>query len=95
LREERRLGVFENMVLRHVLGLETHEVTGGWRRLHNNELCDLYPSPNNYYSRDKIRKNETGGTCGIMGERRNVYRVLVGKPEGKRPLRTPRHRLMR
>jgi hypothetical protein len=86
LRGESRLRVLESRVLRYVLGLQTHEVTGKWRRLHKEELYDLYSSPSNYYSGDQINKNEIGGICGTVGERRDAYSVLVGKPEGKRPL---------
>ena len=74
-------------VLRRIFGPRSDEVTGEWRKLHNEELNDLYSSPNI----DKISKNEIGGACSAYGERRGVYRVLVGKPEGKRPLGRPRH----
>jgi hypothetical protein len=63
-------------------------VTGEWRKLHNEELNDLYFSR----ASDKIEKNEIGGACSSDGEGRGVYRVLVGKPEGKRPLGRPRCR---
>jgi hypothetical protein len=89
LREERRLKVFENRVLRRVFGLQRDEVTGEWRELHNGELHDLYSSPN-CVAVDKIENNEMGEACSAEG--RGVYRVLVGKPEGKRPLGRPRHR---
>jgi hypothetical protein len=61
-----------------------------WRKLHNQELRDLYSS--HYCADDKIEKNEMGGTCSADGEGRGVYRVLVGKPEGRRPLVRPRRR---
>jgi hypothetical protein len=82
LREERRLRVFENRVLRRVFGLKRDEVTGEWRKLHNEELSDLYSLPK-YCAGGKIEKKEMGGACGAYGEERGVHRVLVGKPEGK------------
>jgi len=84
LREERRLRVFENMVLRD-------EVTGEWRKLHNEELNDLYSSPNIVRVIKSIRMRWVGHIAG-MGEERGVYRVLVGKPEGKRLLGRLRRR---
>jgi len=95
LREERRLRVFENRVLNKILGPKTVEVTEEWRRLHQGELYDLYPSPNNYNSSNKIKKNEMGGTSGTYGGEESCIEGLVGKPEGKRPLGTQRRRLMR
>jgi len=91
LREERKLRVFENMVLRRIFGPRRDKVTGEWRRVHNKELNDLYSSPN-IVRVIKFQKNETGWACGMMGEERGVYRVMVGKLEGKRPLGRPRHR---
>ena len=85
LREERKLRVFENMVLRRILGPRRDEVTGEWRRLHNEELNDLYSSPN-IVRVIKSRRMRWAGHVARMGEERAVYRVLVGKPEGKRPL---------
>ena len=90
LREERRLRVFENRVLRRIFGPKRDEVTREWRKLHNEELNDLYSSPN-------IRVVKSGrmrwtGHVAPMGERRGVYRVLVGKREGKRLLGRPRRR---
>ena len=85
LREERRLRVFENMVLRRIFGPKRYEVTGEWRRLHNEELNDLYCS-RNIVRVIKSRKMRWTGNVACMGERIGVYRVLVGKPEGKRPL---------
>jgi hypothetical protein len=90
LREECRLRVFENEVLRRILGPKRDEVTGEWRRLHNEELCALYSSPN-IIPVIKSRR-QIGRACSIMVERRAAYRVLVGKPEGKRPLVIPRRR---
>jgi len=91
LREKCRLRVFENRVLRKVFGPNTKEVTGEWRRLHNEQLNDLYSLPN-IIRGDQFEKNEMGGVCSPYGERRGAYRVLVGKLEGKRSLGRPRHR---
>jgi len=85
LREECRL-----RVLRRVLGPKRDEVTGEWRKLHNEELRDLYSLPN-IVQVVKSRMRWAGNVA-RMGEGRGVHRVLVGKPEGKRPLGTPRHR---
>jgi len=83
--EERRLRVFENRMLRRIFGPKTVEVTGEWRKLHDEELNDLYCSPN--FVRVIIsRRMRWAGHVARMGERRGVYMVLVGKPEGKRPL---------
>ena len=91
LREERRLRVFENRVLRRIFGPRRDEVTGEWRKLHNEELNDLYCSPNTVRV-IKSRRMRWMGHTARMGERRGVYGVLVGKPEGKRPLGRPRRR---
>jgi len=91
LREERKLRVFENMVLRRIFGPRKDEVTGEWRRLHNEELNDLYSSPNNVRV-IKSRRMRWAGHVARMDEERAVYRVLVGKPEGKIPLGRPRRR---
>jgi len=66
LREERKLRVFKNMVLRRIFGPRRDEVTGEWRRLHNEEINDLYSSPK-YCVGDKIEKNEIGWACGAYG----------------------------
>jgi hypothetical protein len=89
LREERRLRVFENWVLRGVFGPERDEMTGEWRKLHNEELNDLYSSPN-IVRVVKSRRMRLAGHVARMREERGVHRVLVGKPEGKRPLGRPR-----
>ena len=73
------------MVLRRTFRTMRDEVTGEWRRLHNEELNDLYPSPN-IVRVIKSRRMRLAGHVAHMGEERGVYRVLVGKPEGKRPL---------
>jgi len=91
MREERRLGVFENRVLRRVFGPKTNEVTGEWRKLHNEELRDLYSLPN-IVRVVKSRRMRLAGHVVRMGEGRGVHRVLVGKPEGNRPLGRPRRR---
>jgi len=83
--------VFENKVLRRIFGPRRDEVTGDWRRLHNEELNDLYSSPN-IVQVIKSRKMRWAGHVAHMGEERGVYRVLVGKLEGKRPLGRPSHR---
>ena len=90
-REEWKLRVFENMVLRRVFRPRRDEVTREWRRLHNEELNDLYSSPNIAWV-IKSRRMRRAGHVARMGEERGVYRVLVGKPEGRRPLGRPRHR---
>jgi hypothetical protein len=91
LREERRLRVFENSVLRRVFGPKRDEVTGEWRELHNEELKDLYPLPN-IVRVVKSRRMRWAGHVARMGEGNVVHRVLVGKPEGRRPLGRPRRR---
>jgi hypothetical protein len=91
LREEHRLRVFENRVLRRIFGpkRETH---GSWRKLHNDELHSLYSSPN-IVRVIKSRRMTWAGHVARMAEGRGVYRVLVGRPEGKRPLGRSRRRL--
>jgi hypothetical protein len=91
LREERRLRVFENRVLRGLFGPKRDEVTWEWRKLHNEELSDLYFLPN-FVRVVNSRKMACAGHVARMGEGRGVHRVLVGKPEGKRPLARPRRR---
>jgi len=93
LRKERKLRVFENVVLRRIFGPRKDEVTGEWRRLHNEELHDLYSSPN-IVQVIKSRRMRWAGHVACMDEERGVDRVLVGKPEGKRPLGRPRRRWM-
>ena len=90
-REERKLRVFENMVLRRIFGPRRDEVTEEWRRLHNEELNGLYSSPN-IVRVIKSRRMRWAEHVARMGEERGAYRVLVGKLEGKRPLGRPRRR---
>ena len=91
LQEERKLRVFENVVLRRIFGPRRDEVTGEWRRLHNEELNDLYSS-HNIVRVIKSRRMRWAGHVARVGEDRGVYRDLVGKPEGRRPLGRPRRR---
>jgi len=91
LREEHRLRVFENRVLRRIFGSKRDEVKGEWRKLHDEELKVLYSSPN-IIRVIKLRRMRWAEHVARMGERRDVYRNLVGKPEGKRLLGRPRHR---
>jgi hypothetical protein len=91
LREEHRLRVFENRVLRRMFGPKKDEVTGEWIKLHNKELHDLYFSPS-IIRIIKSRRMRWAGHVARMGVKRNAYRLLEGKPEGKRPLERPRRR---
>jgi hypothetical protein len=89
LREEHRLRVFENRVLR-IFGPRRDEVTGEWRKLHSGELHNLYSSPN-IIRQIKSRRMRWVGHVACMGEERKLCMVLVGNPEGKRPLGSLRH----
>jgi hypothetical protein len=91
LREEHRLRVFEIRVLRRIFGPKRDEVTGEWRKLHNEELRDLYSSPS-IIRIIKSRRMRWAGHVVRRVVKRNEYRLLVGKPEGKRPLGRPRRR---
>jgi len=77
--------VYENRVLRRVFGTKRDEVTGEWRKLHNEEFSDLYTLPN-IVRVVKSRRMRWAGHVARMGQGSGVYRVLVGKPEGKRLL---------
>jgi hypothetical protein len=77
--------VFENRVLRRILGPRRDEVTGEWRNLHNEELLDLYSS-SSIIRIKKLRRMRWAGHVAQMGNKRNAYRLLVGKPDGKSPL---------
>jgi hypothetical protein len=90
LGEEQRLRVFENKVLRRIFGPKREE-DGSWRKFHNDELHNPYSSPN-IVRVIKSRRMRWTGHVAHMGEGRGVYRVLVGRPEGKRPLGRPRRR---
>jgi hypothetical protein len=89
LREEHKLRVFENRVLRRTFSPNRDGVTGDWRKLHNEELHNLYSMPN-IIRMIKSRRMRWAEHVARMGEKRNAYRILGGKPEGKRPLGRPR-----
>jgi hypothetical protein len=72
--------VFENRVLRRIFCPKRDEVTGGWRKFHNEELHNLY---------DQVKEDELGRACNTNVEKKNTYRILVGKPEGKKSLGRP------
>jgi hypothetical protein len=91
LKEEHRLRVFENRVLRRIFGPKRDEVKGEWRKLHNEELRGLYSLPNSVRV-IKSKRLRWAGHVARMGDGRDVYRVLVGKPEGKRSLGRLRRR---
>jgi hypothetical protein len=88
---EHRLRVFENRVLRRIFGPKRDEVTGEWRRIHNKELYDLYSS-RNIIRVIKSRIMRWAGHVVRMGEGKGAYRILVGRPEGRRRLGKPRRR---
>jgi hypothetical protein len=90
LRDEHGLRVFENRVRSRIFGPKRDEVTGCWKKkLHNDD--SLYSSPN-IIRMIKSRKMRWAGHVARMGETKNAYRILVGKPEGGRPLGRPRHK---
>jgi hypothetical protein len=89
--EGHRLRVFQNRVLRRIFEPKRDKVTGEWRKLHNEELHILYSFPN-FIRQIKSRRMRWAGHAAHMGEERKLYKVLVGKPEGKRPLGRPRRR---
>jgi len=91
LREELRLRVFENRVLRSISGSKRDSVTVEWRKLHTEELNDLYFSPN-ILRVIKSRRMGWVEHVARMGEKRGLYRILVGRPEGKKRLGRPRRR---
>ena len=83
--------MFGNKVLRKIYGPKRDEMTGEWRRLHNEELHGLYDSPD-VVRIMKSRRLRWAGHVARMGEKRRLYSIVVGKPEGKRPLGRPRRR---
>ena len=91
LADEHKLHVFENKVLRKIYGPKRDEMTGEWRRLHNEELHGLYDSPD-VVKIMKSRRLRWAGHVARMGEKRRLYSILVGRPDGKRPLGRPRRR---
>jgi len=88
LREERKLRLFENRMLRRIFEPKRDEVIGEWRKLHNEKISTLYSTPNII----RVIKSRMSwvGNVARMGEKRGAYRVVVGKPEGRRPLGKPR-----
>jgi hypothetical protein len=83
--------VFENRVLRRIFGPKRDEVTGEWRKLHNEQFHDLYSSPS-IMRIMKAKRMRWAGHVARIGEKRNAYRLLLGKPEGRGPLGRPRRR---
>ena len=88
MREERKLRLFENRMLRRIFEPKRDEVIGEWRKLHNEKISTLYSTPNII----RVIKSRMSwvGNVARMGEKRGAYRVVVGKPEGRRPLGKPR-----
>jgi len=89
--DEHKLRVFENKVLRKIYGSKRDEMTGEWRRLHNEELHGLYDSPDDVKIM-KSRRLRWAGHVARMGKKRRLYSILVGRPGGRRPLGRPRRR---
>jgi hypothetical protein len=83
LRAEYRLRVFQNRMLREIFGSKRDEVRGEWRKLHNEELSDLCPTPN-IVRVIKSRRMRWAGQVACMGDRRGAYRVLIGRTDGNR-----------
>jgi hypothetical protein len=88
LKEEHRLRVFENRVLRRIFGPKKYEVTGGWRKLPNEKLHNLYSAK--YNENDQVMEDEMGRLCSMNWAKKHAYRILMGKSKGKRPLGRPR-----
>jgi hypothetical protein len=91
LREEHRLRMFENRMLRRIFGPKRDELTGDWRKLHKEELHGLYSSPS-IVRVIKARRMRWARHVARMGEVKGAYNILVGRPEGRRPLGKPRRR---
>jgi hypothetical protein len=91
LREKHRLRVFEHRVLMRIFGRKRDEVTGGWRKLHNEELHGLYSSPS-IVRVIRARRMRWAGHVARMVDVRGAYSILVGRPDGRRPLGRPRRR---
>jgi hypothetical protein len=91
LREKHGLRVLEDRELRRIFGPKSDEVTGGWRKLHTEKHHNLYSSPSTY---DHVKEGGVGKVCRAHEEKRNGCGILVGKPEGKRQLGSPRRRLV-
>jgi hypothetical protein len=91
VREENRLRTFENRLLRRRFGLKRDKMAGGWIKLHNEELRDLYSLPS-IIRMVKSRRMRWAGNVARMGKKRNACRLLMGKPDGKRLLRRSRRR---
>jgi hypothetical protein len=91
VREEHRRRMFENGVLRRIFGPKKDEMAGGWRKLHNEDLHKLYSSASTVRM-IKSRRMIWAGNVARMGEKRNIYKILVGKAEVKKPLGRPRRR---
>jgi hypothetical protein len=92
-KEEHRLRLFENRLLRRIFGPKRDEVMGGWRKLHNEEHRDFYSSPSKIRT-IKSRRMRLVWHAARMREKRNAYRLLVGKTDRRRPLGRPRHSLV-
>jgi hypothetical protein len=90
LKEEHRLMVFENRVLKRIFGLKRDRIVDGWRNMHDEDLYNLYLSLNIIKIIEPSRMRYAGHVA-CMGEKRNAYKVVVGKLEGKRPLGIPQH----
>jgi len=89
LREERRLRVFENRVLREIFGPKRDEVTGEWRKLHNENLSDLYCSPHIRYSGYPMKKSKIGGACSTYEEDERSKEGFGGEPDRNKQLGRP------